>query len=284
MIFEAPHRLKATLADIADALNDPPLAVCRELTKLHEEVWRGTASEALDYFAEPRGEFTIVIGPVSLGNAGANGEPTIAVEAARGALAQRPRCRYAWGARPWPRSWRPPGSRAGLCTRCGWRRAVRPIRRAADSVPLATRRLGPPPTGEQRAPGPQQRVPGRRWRVPGPQQRVLRCGCAAIRRWPGRKIAIAVFPIQPQGQRRAVTMGPAFVVWNNVKSTVLAPFQILPYQRLAVEVATAAVKPPVSPNPICAYRTRFSVTSRRAVLSEAISNTKSAGLPISHTR
>ena len=40
-------------------------------------------------------------------------------------------------------------------------------------------------------------------------------------------------------------MGPAFGVWNNVKSTVLAPFQILPYQRLAVEVATAAVKPPV---------------------------------------
>ena len=89
VLFEAPHRLKATLSDIAESLNDPPLAVCRELTKLHEEVWRGTASEALDYFAEPRGEFTIVIGPVSLGNAGANGEPTIAVEAAREALVQR---------------------------------------------------------------------------------------------------------------------------------------------------------------------------------------------------
>ena len=65
VIFEAPHRLRATLTDIADALNDPPLAVCRELTKLHEEVWRGLASAALAYFAEPRGEFTIVVGPTA---------------------------------------------------------------------------------------------------------------------------------------------------------------------------------------------------------------------------
>ena len=66
VLFESPHRLRATLADIADALNDPDIAVCRELTKLHEEVWRGTASDALAYFTEPRGEFTIVIGPVTL--------------------------------------------------------------------------------------------------------------------------------------------------------------------------------------------------------------------------
>ncbi len=66
VLFEAPHRLRATLANIADALNDPSIAVCRELTKLHEEVWRGTASDALDHFTEPRGEFTIVIGPVAL--------------------------------------------------------------------------------------------------------------------------------------------------------------------------------------------------------------------------
>ena len=66
VLFESPHRLRATLGDIADALNDPDVAVCRELTKLHEEVWRGTASDALDYFTEPRGEFTIVIGPVTL--------------------------------------------------------------------------------------------------------------------------------------------------------------------------------------------------------------------------
>ena len=66
VLFESPHRLRATLTDVAGILNDPPIAVCRELTKLHEEVWRGTASDALAHFTEPRGEFTIVIGPVSL--------------------------------------------------------------------------------------------------------------------------------------------------------------------------------------------------------------------------
>ncbi len=89
VIFEAPHRLRATLTDIADALNDPPLAVCRELTKLHEEVWRGLASDALDYFAEPRGEFTIVVGPTVLEETATAGEPAITVEAARDALVQR---------------------------------------------------------------------------------------------------------------------------------------------------------------------------------------------------
>ncbi len=89
VIFEAPHRLRATLSDIADALKDPPLAVCRELTKLHEEVWRGAASDAVGHFAEPRGEFTIVVGPVSPELAGVGGEPTITVNAAREALVQR---------------------------------------------------------------------------------------------------------------------------------------------------------------------------------------------------
>ena len=91
VLFEAPHRLKATLADIAETLGDPPLAVCRELTKLHEEVWRGTASGALDYFAEPRGEFTIVVGAAAAdeGVDAAATEPAITVAAAREALAQR---------------------------------------------------------------------------------------------------------------------------------------------------------------------------------------------------
>ena len=89
VIFEAPHRMKATLADIAETLGDPALAVCRELTKLHEEVWRGTASGALDYFAEPRGEFTIVVGPSASQDAATEGEPAITVAAAREALAQR---------------------------------------------------------------------------------------------------------------------------------------------------------------------------------------------------
>jgi len=59
--FESPHRLRAALADILAALGDRRLAVCRELTKTFEEVFRGTLSEALAHFTEPRGEFTLVI-------------------------------------------------------------------------------------------------------------------------------------------------------------------------------------------------------------------------------
>ena len=61
VVFEAPHRLAAALADVHDALGDRRIAVCRELTKMHEEVFRGTVSGAIDYFTEPRGEFTLVI-------------------------------------------------------------------------------------------------------------------------------------------------------------------------------------------------------------------------------
>jgi len=59
--FETPHRLRAALTDIAAVLGDRPLCVCRELTKLHEEIFRGTATEALARFTAPRGEFTLVI-------------------------------------------------------------------------------------------------------------------------------------------------------------------------------------------------------------------------------
>ena len=64
ILFETPHRLRESLADVEAVLGDRPLAVCRELTKLHEEVWRGTVSGARAYFDEvkPRGEFTLVIG------------------------------------------------------------------------------------------------------------------------------------------------------------------------------------------------------------------------------
>ena len=80
VLFESPHRLRATLADIAQAFGDRPLAVCRELTKLHEEVFRGSAAAALVHFTAPRGEFTLVI-------AGAN-EPDTAVTDEDAALAQ----------------------------------------------------------------------------------------------------------------------------------------------------------------------------------------------------
>lgn len=59
--FESPHRLRDSLHDMLSVLGDRSVGVCRELTKLHEEVFRGTLSEALTHFQEPRGEFTIVI-------------------------------------------------------------------------------------------------------------------------------------------------------------------------------------------------------------------------------
>jgi len=59
--LEAPHRLLAALDDILLTLGDRRLAACRELTKLHEEIFRGTVSESIKHFTEPRGEFTLVI-------------------------------------------------------------------------------------------------------------------------------------------------------------------------------------------------------------------------------
>jgi 16S rRNA (cytidine1402-2'-O)-methyltransferase len=59
--LEAPHRLQAALADILLTLGDRRIAVCRELTKLFEEVFRGKVSEAIKHFTAPRGEFTLVI-------------------------------------------------------------------------------------------------------------------------------------------------------------------------------------------------------------------------------
>lgn len=59
--FEAPHRLSAALRDLLQILGDRRLAVCRELTKVHEEVFRGRVSQALAHFSQPRGEFTLVI-------------------------------------------------------------------------------------------------------------------------------------------------------------------------------------------------------------------------------
>ncbi|MFC2022618.1 16S rRNA (cytidine(1402)-2'-O)-methyltransferase [Chloroflexota bacterium] len=61
VILGTPHRLSASLGDIRLVLGDRRLAVCRELTKIHEEVFRGTVSQAIEHFTEPRGEFTIVI-------------------------------------------------------------------------------------------------------------------------------------------------------------------------------------------------------------------------------
>jgi 16S rRNA (cytidine1402-2'-O)-methyltransferase len=65
--FETPHRLRQSLEDLETVLGDRPLALCREMTKVYEEIWRGTVSEARATFEEhePRGEFTVVIGGAS---------------------------------------------------------------------------------------------------------------------------------------------------------------------------------------------------------------------------
>jgi 16S rRNA (cytidine1402-2'-O)-methyltransferase len=59
--FESPQRLLRTLEVIDAVLPDRSIAVCRELTKLHEEVFVGTAKEAREHFPEPRGEIVLVI-------------------------------------------------------------------------------------------------------------------------------------------------------------------------------------------------------------------------------
>jgi 16S rRNA (cytidine1402-2'-O)-methyltransferase len=59
--FEAPHRLRTTLTILREELGDRRAAICRELTKVHEEVFRGRLPEAEEHFLEPRGEFTLVV-------------------------------------------------------------------------------------------------------------------------------------------------------------------------------------------------------------------------------
>ena len=71
--FESPHRLAASLSDMRETFGDRRIAVCREMTKLHEEVYRGTATSAAARFQKPRGEFTLVI----------EGASAAALEAAR---------------------------------------------------------------------------------------------------------------------------------------------------------------------------------------------------------
>lgn len=64
VVLEAPGRLAATLAELGAALGDRPVVVARELTKVHEEVWRGSLAQAAADFAdrEVRGEVVVVIG------------------------------------------------------------------------------------------------------------------------------------------------------------------------------------------------------------------------------
>ena len=66
VIYEAPHRIVKTVEDLRAACGDGRrIAVARELTKMHETVWRGTLAEAVDFVnsTEPRGEYAVVIEP-----------------------------------------------------------------------------------------------------------------------------------------------------------------------------------------------------------------------------
>lgn len=63
IFLEAPTRLRSALEDLLAVLGDRQTAIARELTKLHEEIYRGSLAEAREYFRlhEPRGEFTLVV-------------------------------------------------------------------------------------------------------------------------------------------------------------------------------------------------------------------------------
>lgn len=63
ILYEAPHKLQKTLVDLYEALGDRKISLCRELTKLNEEVMRTSLSAAVDYYKEnaPRGEYVLII-------------------------------------------------------------------------------------------------------------------------------------------------------------------------------------------------------------------------------
>lgn len=61
MFYSAPHKLQRDLSDIKAELGDIDIVIARELTKVHEEIWRGKISEALVHFANPQGEFVLLL-------------------------------------------------------------------------------------------------------------------------------------------------------------------------------------------------------------------------------
>lgn len=92
IFYEAPHKLRATLDDLCAAFGPHrSVSICRELTKLHEEIRRTTLGQAVDWYRdnEPRGEFVLVLAGADPASAAAREAPTLdeAVAAARQLMA-----------------------------------------------------------------------------------------------------------------------------------------------------------------------------------------------------
>jgi 16S rRNA (cytidine1402-2'-O)-methyltransferase len=83
VFFEAPHRIQTLLREATSIFGNRPIALARELTKLHQQVIRGSFSDVLAALPTPRGEFTIVVGPLPVAPMGVHRLPepmTVAVE------------------------------------------------------------------------------------------------------------------------------------------------------------------------------------------------------------
>ena len=131
--FESPRRLPDSLAALSALAPERPAAVCRELSKLHEEITRGTLSELARRFrGEQRGEIIVVIGPARTRGADRDPDITMAVDALRRLVqaGARPRAAAEWS----PRS---PGR--GPTTSTGRSRGASRASRAAAGARRASR-------------------------------------------------------------------------------------------------------------------------------------------------
>jgi 16S rRNA (cytidine1402-2'-O)-methyltransferase len=61
VFLESPRRLRKSLTDLKNSLGDQKLTICREMTKIYEEIFVGTVTTALEHFQEPRGEFIVIL-------------------------------------------------------------------------------------------------------------------------------------------------------------------------------------------------------------------------------
>ncbi len=106
VFYEAPHKLLRTLEDFYKTLGERPIALVREITKVHEQVWRTTLSEAIAHYTQepPRGEFVLILG-------GKQEEETSACHRSHGSGAEsfwKRAFPSAWPSSRRPRSWECP--------------------------------------------------------------------------------------------------------------------------------------------------------------------------------